>query len=273
MTYLQSILLGILQGVTEFIPVSSSGHLVLAPYLLGWSIDPGEAFVFDVLVQVATLAAVIIYFWKDLTRILQAVIQGLLKGKPFQELDARLGWYLVLATVPAGTVAVLFKDTFEAAFSNPRWAASFLLVTAGLLFLAEVMQNKHRTLDQIGWVDAVWIGFFQVLALFPGISRSGSTISGGLTRHLDRPSAARFSFLMAVPVMLAAGGLALVDLFSMPGWAARFPVYLAGFASAALVGYLSIRWLLRYLAHHSLLVFAVYCTLLGSGILIEMAIK
>lgn len=272
MTYLQSIVLGIIQGASEFLPISSSGHLVLAPYLFGWNIPVQEAFIFDVLVQVATLAAVIIYYWKDLFEIFKSMISGIKNREFFKDPYSLLGWLLVLATIPAGATAILLKDTFELAFSNPKAASIFLLGTSVLLILGEILGSKSRSIHTASWLDALWIGIFQVFALFPGISRSGSTISGGLLRGLDRPSAARFSFLMAVPVMTAAGALALYDLVSSPELLARFPVYLAGFVTAALVGYLAIRWFISYLSRRSLYIFAVYCFLLGAGFLIATSI-
>jgi undecaprenyl-diphosphatase len=262
-TYIQAIILGIIQGISEFLPISSSGHLVLGPALFGWSIDPQEAFVFDVLVQVATLTAVFIYYWKDLLAIAKAVLRGLQAGRPFNDPEARLGWFLLLSTIPAGITALLFKSTFEAAFSNPTFSAIFLLVTSLLLVAGERFGQKARQLATITWVDAVVIGLFQVLALFPGISRSGATISGGLLRNFNRISSARFSFLMAVPVMLAAGVLAGYDLFQSSMLLANLPVYFAGFASAAIVGYLAIRWFITYLSRQSLYIFAIYCTVVG----------
>jgi undecaprenyl-diphosphatase len=265
---MQSIILGIIQGASEFLPISSSGHLVIAPYLLGWQINPEEAFVFDVLVQVATLLAVIIYFWKDLVAIAGQFLAGLVNRKPFHSFQARLGWYLILATFPAGIAALLFKDTFEKAFSDPRSAAYFLLITSVLLIFGEWIGNRKRALDEINWVDSIVIGFFQVLALFPGVSRSGSTITGGLTRQFDRRSSARFSFLMAVPIMIAAGVLAVFDLLNSPALLSNIDVYLAGFAAAAAVGYLAIRWFIRYLSRQSLYIFAGYCFILGTAFLL-----
>jgi undecaprenyl-diphosphatase len=262
-TYFQSIILGIIQGASEFLPISSSGHLVLAPTLLGWNIDPQEAFIFDVLVQVATLAAVIIYYWNDLLDILQAFLKSLLTGKPFRDPESRLGWFLLLSTIPAGATAILFKDIFEAAFSNPRFAAIFLICTSILLVIGEVVGRRSRPFSSISWMDALVIGVFQVLALFPGISRSGSTISGGLLRNIDRKSSARYSFLMAVPIMVAAGILAGYDLLQSPLLIAQIPVYFAGFISAAIVGYLAIRWFITYLSNQSLYAFAVYCAGVG----------
>lgn len=267
MTLLQSLILGVIQGATEFIPISSSGHLVLAPFLFGWDISQNEAFVFDVLVQVATLLAVIIYFWKDLINIFKAFLKGIKSSNPFVGYQSLMGWYLILATIPAGLIAVLFKETFEKAFSNPKAAAIFLFATSLLLILGEVLGKRTRSLENLSWFDALVIGLFQVLALFPGISRSGATIAGGLIRGLDRKSSATFSFLMAVPVMLAAGLLAVIELVQSPTLSQQIPIYIPGFVSAAIVGYLAIRWFIVYLSKQSLYIFAGYCAILGSVML------
>lgn len=263
MTILQSIILGLVQGLTEFLPISSSGHLVLVPHFLGWHFSQQETFVFDVLVQWGTLFAVIVYFWYDLVAIVEGFVRALIDRRPFATDDARLGWYLILATIPAVVLGFLLKDKVEAAFSNPRATGGFLVLTAVILIIAEVVGKRRRTLKQITWLDSVWIGFAQVLALFPGVSRSGSTIAGGMTRDLDRTAAARFSFLMSVPVMLGAGSLALLDLARMPNLGSILPPLLAGFFTALIVGYIAIRWLLTYLTRHSLYLFAIYCTIIG----------
>jgi len=263
MSIWQAIVLGFVQGVTEFLPISSSGHLVLVPHFLGWEFSQQEVFVFDVLVQWGTLLAVIIYFWQDLINIIMAFLRGIIDRKPFATHDARMGWNLILATIPAVVLGFLLKDTVEAAFSNPRITGVFLLVTAAILVIAEVVGKRQRSLEQLTWIDALWIGFAQVLALFPGVSRSGSTIAGGMTRNLDRPAAARFSFLMSIPVMLGAGSLALMDLFQTPSLSSLIPPLLVGFFVALVSGYIAIRWLLTYLTRHSLYVFAIYCTLIG----------
>jgi undecaprenyl-diphosphatase len=259
MTLLQSILLGIIQGLTEFLPISSSAHLVIAPYLLGWHIPAQEGFIFDVLVQLGTLLAVIIYFRKDLYRIIVAVINGLIHRRPFLDPMSRLGWMLVLATIPAVIAGALLKNLVERAFASPVAAAIFLLGTAGLLVIAEWVGKRTRQFESITWMDALIVGLFQVVSLLPGISRSGSTIAGGMVRNIDRPSAARFSFLMSVPVMLGAGALALVDLIKQPNFTVQIPTLLAGFIISAIVGYLAIRWLLAYLVRRPLYIFAIYC--------------
>lgn len=263
MTLIQSIILGIIQGATEFLPISSSGHLVIVPFIFGWEIPNGEAFIFDVLVQVATLVAVFAYFWREIWLIVCAVIAGIHQRKPFENSLARLGWLLILSTFPAVILGLLLKGLVTRAFDNPLPAAVGLLVTAGLLVVAERVGKRQSRLKNLTWIDSLVIGLFQVLALFPGVSRSGSTITGGMFRDLKRPPAARFAFLMSIPVMIAAGTLAAIDLLALPNTLSLLPTYIPGFMAAAVVGYLAIRWLIKYLARHTLYVFAAYCTLLS----------
>ncbi len=268
MTFLQSLLLGLIQGLTEFLPISSSAHLVLVPYLLGWAIPEEQIFPFDVLVQLGTLAAVIIYFWKDLWGILTAWFRALRTRKPFGDPQARLGWYLILATIPAGILALLIKKQVEAAFQSPLITAAFLFVTAALLLLAERLGKRTRAMDSLTWKDALWIGAFQAVSIFPGVSRSGSTMAGGMTRHLDRRAASRFSFLMSVPVMLAAGAASIPDLLDVPNLGSFLPMIAVGFVTAGVVGYLSIHWLLSFISKHSFKAFAIYCAALGALVLL-----
>ena len=192
MTILQSILLGIVQGLTEFLPISSSGHLVIVPHLLGWHIPNADAFVFDVLVQLGTLLAVIIYFWKDLLGIIRAFFTGLVHRQPFADPQARQGWLIILATIPAGVIGLVLKSAVEDAFSSVLATGIFLIITAVMLAVGERIGKRIRNIEQLGWKEALWMGCFQALAIFPGVSRSGSTITGAMTRDLERPAAARF---------------------------------------------------------------------------------
>lgn len=264
MNIFQALILGIVQGLTEFLPISSSAHLVITPYLLGWKLDPAFVFPFDVLVQVGTLVAVVVFFRKDIWNILVAVFNGLSSGKPFGSVNARLGWLIILATVPAGILGLFLKDAVEAAFKDVKLTALLLVVTAILLLIAEVVGKRSRNIESVNWRDALWIGFAQALSIFPGISRSGATISGGMVRQLDRPSAARFSFLMSIPIMLAAGGLSVLDLVKVQNLSSFLPSMVVGFIVSAIVGYLAIRWLLRFISKRPLYIFAIYCTLLAA---------
>lgn len=264
MTILQALILGLVQGLTEFIPISSSAHLVLVRWLLNWPRGP-EAFAFDVLVQVGTLFAVFAYFWRDLWSIAGHVAAGLVARRPLATPEARLGWWVVVATIPAVVLGFLFKDFFEASFADSAWTAAQLVLNGLLLIGAERLTRgrQTRTLEQLNAADAAVIGLAQAAAILPGISRSGATISGALTRGLERQPAARFSFLMSVPVMLGAGLIALGDLFDLPNLSSAALPIAAGFIASAIVGYLSIRWLLGYLSRHSMVAFGLYCV--GAG--------
>ncbi|WPD24261.1 MAG: undecaprenyl-diphosphatase UppP [Candidatus Electrothrix scaldis] len=270
MTLLQAIILGIVQGLTEFIPVSSSGHLVLVPHFLGWHFPEEQKFIFDILVQWGTLFSVFIYFWKDLIVITKTFLQGILHKKPFADPDARMGWYLIVATLPAVVFGLLGKDLIEHAFASAKMTGYFLFLTAVLLVIAETIGRRNRSIEKITWLDSLLIGLSQVLALLPGVSRSGATIAGGMTRHLDRSAATRFSFLMSVPVMLGAGVLALKDLAELPGLSDFLLPLLAGFLAALIFGYIAIRWLIAYLSRHSLYLFAGYCTVLGLFVILSV---
>ena len=267
MTILQSILLGILQGLTEFLPISSSGHLVIMPYLLGWDIPAEQSFSFDVLVQLGTLIAVIIYFRKDILDIFKGLGADIKAKKLGSTIESKVGWFIILATIPAGIAGLLIKDLIEEAFGNPHAVAFFLFGTALLLVVAELVGKKNREIEEMRWFDALWIGIFQIFSLFPGISRSGSCMVGGMTRNFDRKSASSFSFLMAIPVMAAAGLLSVFDLFDVPDLGNFLPVLLIGFVVAGVVGYFAIAWLMKFVQNHSLFVFSGYCAFLGAAVL------
>ena len=264
MTLLQAIFLGIVQGLTEYLPISSSAHLVIVPFLLGWKFPPEQVLPFDTIVQLGTLLAVILFFRKDLWSIIVSFIKCIAKGTPFAETQARLGWYLILAPIPAGILGLLIKKTVDQAFQSAAITGLFLFVTAAALLVAEWLGKRTRSVSSIGWQDALWMGIGQAISIFPGISRSGATISSGMLRNLDRTAAARFAFLMSVPVMLAAGALEIKDALALPSFGEFVPLVLAGFVAATVVGFFSIRWLLGYVANHSLRVFALYCVVLGA---------
>jgi undecaprenyl-diphosphatase len=264
MTIFQSILLGLIQGLTEFIPVSSTAHLLIAQHFMG--INPGDPapFAFNVLVQLGTLLALIIYFVKDLWTIIKAFF-----AKPFSTTENKLAWYIIIATIPALIAGYLLKDAVKALFTTPLLEACIrLFITTVILTLAEWLGKRSRDIQSMTWLDALIVGVAQVLAVFPGASRSGTTISAGMFRGLDRKSAARFAFLMSIPVMLAAGGYEMLDVMKLPNLASFLPVLAAGFIVAAIVGWLAIKWLLGYLNKHSLYVFAGYCAVVGLALLL-----
>ncbi len=263
MTIWQALILGIVQGITEFLPISSSGHLVITPFLLNWSIPEEYIFPFDVLVQMGTLVAVIIYFRKYLISIIVAVFKGIINRDPFGTNDAKLGWLVVLSTIPAIFGGLFLEDQVEAAFQSIQFTAFFLLFTALMLWLAEILSDRIKKMEEISTLDAFIIGCFQVLAIFPGVSRSGSTIAGGLLRKLKREEAAKFSFLMSIPVMLGAGVMSINDLVNLPDLSSFLPLLLVGFVAAGIVGFLSIHWLLQFLNKNKLSYFSIYCVVLS----------
>lgn len=260
MTVIEATLLGIVQGLTEFIPVSSSGHLILARHLFGIQIENGPAFVFDILIQMGTWVAVLVHFRNDLTSIVSAMLAGV-RGKSASQ--ARLGWLLLLATLPAVVVGWLLRKSMSGELSGLLATGLFLIATAALLVVAEFFGQRKKETKSLNAIDAIWVGTFQVLALFPGVSRSAATLSGSMTRNLTRTDAARFAFLLAVPVMPGAAAVALLDLGQLPEANGLVIPLLVGFIFSAVVGYASIRWLLKYLSTHSLFPFAAYCTLVG----------
>ncbi len=262
MTLLQALLLGIIQGLTEFIPVSSTAHLLIGQGLLGISANDA-VFSFLILVQWGTLISLFIYFWEDLINLVKAFF-----AKPFSSKENSMGWYIIIATIPALLIGYLLKDTLEKLFATPLLAASIRLFAAALLLsLAEWLGKRKRDLTEMTKSDALMVGIFQVFAVFPGASRSGSTIAGGMLRGFTREAAAKFAFLMSIPVMVAAGAYESLDLLKMPGLTEFIPTLLVGFIAAALVGWLAIRWLMDYLNKNSLYSFAIYCAVLGTVVL------
>jgi undecaprenyl-diphosphatase len=268
MSVLQAVVLGITQGLTEFIPVSSTAHLLIMGKVIGIASND-KSFAFSVIVQLGTLFALLLFFWRDIWHIAEAFIHGLINRKPFENLDSRLGWLILVATVPALIAALLLVNVVKGMFKDPLIEAGIrLLLTAALLVAVEYFDRRGRTLESATWMDALSVGLFQVLAIFPGASRSGTTIAGGMIRGFDRPSAARFAFLLSGPIMLAAGAYESLRVIEMPGTHAFLPYLITGFVFAAVFGWLSIRWLLHYLSRHSLYVFAVYCAVLGVVVLL-----
>ncbi len=256
-----ALILGAVQGATEFLPISSSAHLVILPALFGWQMPAGTAGIaFDVLLHAGTLVAVIAYFATDLLSLAGGAIADLRQRRLGP--DARLAALLIIATIPAGVIGLVLKDVFERAFGSPLAAGFFLIVTALILLAADAFAG-HGSMD-VGDVTppvAVGIGFAQALAILPGISRSGATISGGMLFGLKRQEAARFSFLLSIPIIAATFIFELKDLSSTDiGFATAF----LGFAAAAAVGYACIAFLLRYLATHRLRPFALYCLAAGA---------
>ena len=266
MSLLEAIVLGITQGLTEFLPISSTGHLRIVPAFLGWD-DPGAAF--TAVTQLGTMAAVVLYFWADLVRIARAWLRSLRDPAARRELDARLGWYIVLGTIPIGIFGLVFKDQIETGARDLYLIGTMLILLGLLLLVAERVASHDRPLERINRRDAFVVGFAQALALIPGVSRSGATLTAGLFMGLDRTSAARFSFLLSIPAVVLSGA---VEFGSILSGEEGEHVGLGALAVATLLafvaGYASIALLLRFLSNHSTIVFVVYRVALGALVLV-----
>lgn len=257
----QAVILAIVQGITEFLPISSSAHLALAPWLLGWK---DQGLTFDIALHFGTLAAVLIYFFRDWLQILRQAF-GLKQGPdPALAASPRLLWTIAAATLPIGVLGFLFKDAAETTFRSP-WVIGTMLIGVGLLmFWAERAGRRVKGIGQISFADAMTIGFAQALAIVPGTSRSGITITAGLFRDIEREAAARFSFLLSTPAIGAAALLAFKDLYDAGGVPAQeLPAFLVGIAVSALTGCAVIGGLLRYLRSNSLRFFVAYRIIFG----------
>ena len=254
---LEAVFLGIVQGLTEFLPVSSSGHLLLGQYFL--QLDQ-ELFglPFDAAIQSGTLLAVISFFWRDFLAMARAFPRSP-RGFDLSNPDQRLAWLILVATLPAGFVGFLFDDFFESAAVRSPWVVVFNLVLVGALFIAaEAVGRKSDGVSKLGFLAAIAIGVAQATALVPGVSRSGATITAGLFLGMRRAEAARFSFLMSVPIITIAATFSIVQAVADGMDAQQAGIFAAGILSSAVVGYLAIKFLLQFLVHHSLRAFAYY---------------
>jgi len=261
MDIIQAILLGVVQGAAEFIPISSSGHLVLVPWLFAWP-NPGLAF--DTVLHLGTLAAVLAVYWPDLLSLVRSWSESVVQRKA-DTTGARLAWWIAVSTIPAMVMGLLWEEQFEALFHSPLHAAALLLVTGLWLALAERLGRMEAGAENLQWWQALLIGVAQGFAIAPGISRSGATIGAGLLLGLRRDAATRFSFLLSTPIILGAGLLQVKRLLELPNLGAALPPLLLGFLAALLSGYACIRFLLNYVKERTLTVFAAYCWVVGLG--------
>jgi undecaprenyl-diphosphatase len=260
----QTIVLGIVQGITEFLPISSDGHLVLVPNLLGWG---SPSLLLITMLHWGTLLAIVVVFWCDFLRIITAMVKALTSGS-WADPYARLGGLIILGSIPVALAGVLIKDWIEQLLGYTVATGFFLLLTAAVLAGSEWIAQRTkpvRTMADLNWLDALLIGTAQIFALLPGVSRSGSTIAMGLVRGIERSEGARFSFLLGAPAIFGAGLLETLDALSTGGQELRTNggMILLGIVVSAITGLLAIRFLLAYLRTRSLYLFAVYCLIAG----------
>jgi undecaprenyl-diphosphatase len=282
-SYFQGAMLGLLQGVSELFPVSSLGHSVILPKLVGWNIHQNDKFFITFLVatHLATALVLLFFFRSDWARILKGLGRSLRdRGIAADDSDAKLGWLLVVGTIPAGLLGLLLEHKLRSVFASPQSAAIFLFINGFLLYGAELLRRRApqvehdddtRIARQVGWRDATLIGAVQALALVPGISRSGVTMGGGLLVGLSHKDAARFAFLLATPIIGAAAALKLPELAGPDGRGVRGPA-LVGALCSAVTAYLAVRFLMRFFETRTLTPFAVYCAAAGAACAIYFAL-
>ena len=263
MSILEAIVLGIVQGLTEFLPISSTAHLRVVPAFLGWE-DPGAAF--TAVTQLGTMLAVVIYFRSDLARIARTWLRSMREPRLRSELDARLGWYLIVATVPISIFGFAFKDQIETGARNLYLIGAALIALGLVLLLAERVGTRTRDLEQVRLGDGVAVGVAQALALVPGVSRSGATITAGMFLGLKRETAARFSFLLSVPAVVLSGFFELGTFLEEESGDGVIPLIVATLF-AFVFGYLAIAFLLRFLVTHTTNVFVAYRVVLGAVVI------
>jgi undecaprenyl-diphosphatase len=268
-TYLQAVIMGIVQGLTEFLPISSSGHLILVPFLFGWDDPFIESLAFSVMLHIGTLAALLIYFGRDWLRLVPAGFATIRDRSFRDDPDRRLAWMLLAASIPAAIAGLLFNDIIETTVRSVGLVALMLVVGAGIMWTADRWGGREKGVEDVTFPIALGLGAAQALALVPGISRSGISISAARFAGLDRQAAARFSFLMATPITL---GAALFELRKLASGEAGVDVsigpLIAGMLAAFIAGMLAIKVLLGYLRMHSLDVFVAYRLVLAALILV-----
>jgi undecaprenyl-diphosphatase len=280
-SYFQGAVLGLLQGVAELFPISSLGHSVILPHLLGWDIHQKEPYflTFLVALHLATALVLLGFFWRDWVRIVKGLGRSL-RDREIADPDAKLGWLLILGTIPAGILGLLLQDSLRKFFASPEYASIFLALNGVLLFGAEALRRRapvvaedddERIARTVGWPQAFTVGAAQSIALIPGFSRTGAAMGGSLLVGLSHKDAARFAFLLATPIILAAAVLKLPDLAGSQGNGVRGPA-LVGALCAALTAYLSVRFLMRYFETRTLIPFAVYCLCAGTACAIYFAV-
>jgi undecaprenyl-diphosphatase len=268
MNYIQAVILGIVEGLTEFLPVSSTGHLTITEKLLGLDVAAKDVTGFTAVIQMGAIAAVIVYFWRDIWRIAQAWVLGLARAEQREGIDYRMGWYVILGSIPIGVVGLLAKDVIKNDLRSLWWVAGALIAWSGVMLLAEQRGRQDRGESRLSLSDALVVGVVQCVALVPGVSRSGATISAGLFRGLDRVTATRLSFFLSIPALLAAGVFELKDAL---GGSIGVGPTLVGTLVSFVVAYAAVAWLLRFVAHHSIGAFVPYRVALGVVLVVLLA--
>jgi undecaprenyl-diphosphatase len=268
MNYLDAVILGVVEGLTEFLPVSSTGHLTIAEKMLGLPIDDDGITAFTAVIQMGAIAAVLVYFFKDIVQIASGWFRGLVKPELRGTLDHRMGWYVIVGSIPIGIVGFLGKDVISGPLRSLWWVGGSLVLWSVVMVLAERIGRQDRGEKRLSMTDAIVIGLAQCIALVPGVSRSGATISTGLLLNLDRVTATRLSFFLSIPALTAAG---LYELKDVVGSHIGAGPVIVGTLVSFVVAYAAVAWLLKFVAGHSIVAFVPYRVLLGGGILVLLS--
>lgn len=268
MSIWEAIILGIVEGITEFLPVSSTGHLTITEKLLGLPVDDPAVTAYTAVIQVGAIAAVFVYFWRDIARLCVAWARGLFRPAARHDFDYRFGWYVIAGSLPIGLVGFLGQSLIKGPLRSLWWVAGSLIVWSAAMVLAERVATQARGEKELTLTDTLLIGVAQCLALVPGVSRSGATITVGLLRGLDRVTATRLSFFLSIPALTAAGVYELPDALS--GSIGVGPL-VVGTVVSFVVAYASVAWLLRFVAHHSIVTFVWYRLALGAVLVAALA--
>lgn len=266
MGIIEAVALGIIEGITEFLPISSTAHLTIAEKLFGHSIDSPDVTAFTAIIQVGAIIATLVYFRQDLWRIGRFWLVGLLRAKERTHHDYHFGWAVIIGSIPIGIAGLVFKDQIESDLRSLWIIGAALVVWSGVMWLADRSARQTRHEDDVTWKDTLLMGLVQCLALFPGVSRSGATLSAGLWRGLDRVTVTRLSFFLSIPALLAAGALQLATEHDRIGSGVGWPATITATIVSFIVAYAAVAWLLKFVAKHSFNVFILYR--LGLGLLI-----
>ncbi|GLY95100.1 undecaprenyl-diphosphate phosphatase [Actinoplanes sp. NBRC 103695] len=271
MNIFEAVLLGAIEGVTEFLPISSTGHLTIAEKLLGYSIDDPDITAFTAIIQSGAVIATVIFLRKDLVRIIAAWFKGLFSAAGRENPDWKYGWAIILGSLPIGIIGLAFQDVIETTLRSLWFVAGALILWSGAMWFADHAATQIRHEDDVTWKDTLIIGVVQSLALIPGISRSGATMSAGLLRDLDRVTVTKLSFFLSIPALLGATVLQSVTEYDNISGGVGWVNTLVATAVSFIVGYLAVAWLLRFIAKHSYKVFIAYRIVLGGLLMVLLA--
>jgi undecaprenyl-diphosphatase len=268
---LEAVLLGAVEGFTEFLPISSTGHLTIVEKLLGYQIDAPDITAFTAIIQSGAVLATLLFLRRDLVRIVAAWLRGLVRPAQRGDADYRFGWAIILGSLPIGVVGLAFKDTIETTLRSLWFVGGALIVFSAVMWFADHAATQVRGEKDVSWRDTLIIGVTQCLALIPGVSRSGATMSAGLLRDLDRVTVTRLSFFLSIPALLGATALQVVDEYANISGGVGWPATITATLVSFVVGYAAVAWLLKYIAKHSYTVFIVYRVVLGAILLLLLA--